>query len=150
MHESLITSRQPGRFCYFSERKGPEPSVGCFFEGAGVTCFRVKCREIASLFFFFPLHGKNKLQGWEEQTEVGRLTLWGGGSLSAGRCPPGCHLPPSAQFGACISLTCQHLSGRQHQPSETEHLSKELLAQSSSRGRERSMVGGGSSKHTVP
>lgn len=41
-----------------------------------MTCFRVKCREIASLFFFFfPPHGKNKLQGWEEQTEVGRLTL---------------------------------------------------------------------------
>lgn len=113
-----------------------------------MTCFRIKCKEIASLFFF--TRGKNNLQGWEEQTGVGRLTLSGGRSASAGSCPPGCHLLPSAHFGGNLSLACQYLSDHQHQPSEIEKLSEEPLAQSSSRGRERDPWGAGdSSKHIV-
>lgn len=60
----------------------------------------------------------------------------------------GCHLPPSAQFGVCQP----DLPAPVWPPASTiraEHLSKELLAQSSSRA-ERSMGGGDSSKHIVP
>lgn len=64
MYEIFITTRQPRRFAVSLKHKEPEPSVECFFEGAGVTCFRIKCREIAS--FFPPMikisgrDGKNK------------------------------------------------------------------------------------------
>lgn len=71
--------------------------------------------------------------GWEADI-VGRkeLKCWGP--------PTQHHLLPSAQFEGHISLTSQYLSGRQHQPSEMETLSKEALAQGCSKGRERSNV----------
>lgn len=146
LREILITCWQPRRFAVSLSTRDQSHLLVLFW-GSWCDLFQDKMER--NSITFFSLHGKNNLQGWEEQMEVGRLTLWGGRSLSAGGCLPGSHLPPSAQFGGNLSLACRSLSGHRHQPSEIEELSKEPLAQGSSRGRERSMGGDDNSKHIV-